>query len=48
VTASIPAKIPHPMRLKHVDVIEWIWTTEGFDPYVKVKKVAKASVITLH
>jgi translation initiation factor IF-1 len=39
VTATIPAKIAHPMRLKPGDVVEWIWTTEGYDSFAKVRKV---------
>jgi translation initiation factor IF-1 len=29
VTAAIPAKIAHSMRLKPGDIVEWIWTTEA-------------------
>jgi hypothetical protein len=37
--ATIPEKIAHAMRLQAGESIEWIWITEGFESYVKVKKV---------
>lgn len=37
---TIPEKIAHSMRLLAGDAIEWIWITEGFESYVKVKKAA--------
>jgi hypothetical protein len=36
---SVPAKMVHAIRLQAGDSIEWIWITEGFESYVKVKKV---------
>jgi hypothetical protein len=38
-TATIPEKIVHSMRLQAGDAIEWIWITEGFESYVKIKKI---------
>jgi len=38
VTATVPAKIAHALRLKPGDIVEWIWITEGFESYVKIKK----------
>jgi hypothetical protein len=37
--STIPEKIAHAMRLQAGDSIEWIWMTEGFESYVKIKKV---------
>gem|GEM_PF-2931725 len=38
-TATIPSKIVYAMRLKPGDIIEWVWTTEGYNSYSKMKKV---------
>jgi hypothetical protein len=37
---TIPEKIVHAMRLQAGDSIEWIWITEGFESYVKARKVS--------
>jgi hypothetical protein len=39
IQSSIPAKIAYSMPLQPGDVIEWIWTTEGYNSYAKVNKV---------
>jgi hypothetical protein len=36
---TVPDKIAHAMRLQAGDSIEWIWITEGFGSYVKIRKI---------
>ena len=36
---TIPEKIAFGIRLQAGDSLEWIWITEGFESYVKVRKV---------
>lgn len=39
VETTVPEKIAHVMRLQAGDSIEWVWITEGFESYVKIRKV---------
>ena len=38
--STIPEKIGHAMRLQAGDSIEWVWMTEGFESYVKIRKIS--------
>ena len=37
--ATIPQRIVQAMNLNEGDVVEWVFVTEGFDKYVKMRVV---------